>query len=109
MLNEDKLYKNILELLNNTLPTAFEYALLATFPGMSETGSDIAKKFGESIDTAISDAIAKGLASAIDCYVKNADIYGTVITVGSPTTQTAKIESPSVLTNGKVPNTLGLK
>jgi hypothetical protein len=50
------------------------------------------------------------MAQAIDYYTKNAQIFGTVITMGSPTTQTAMINStPMPATNGSIPNTLGIK
>ena len=43
-------------------------------------------------------------------YVRNIEISGTVITVGGPMTQTAKINGmPTPILNGVVPNTLGIK
>lgn len=108
MLNEQKLYKEIKAAFNETFPTAFQHALKTTFPGQSSVGDDVAKQFGKSIDEAISEPLAKRLAAAIDYYVRNANVYGTIITVGSPVTQTAVINSPTPLTNGKIPNTLGI-
>lgn len=109
MLNENKLYTEIKKAFDETLPTAFEHAMKSTFIGSTTYADDMAKQFGKSINDAISDPLAKRLAAAIDYYVRNADIYGTVITVGGPMTQMAKIESPLPLTNGKIPNTLGIK
>jgi len=49
------------------------------------------------------------LAEAIDYYIKNADITGTIITVGNKFTQTAKINPPGTpVMGGKIPNTLGI-
>ena len=109
MLNENTLYREIKAAFNETFPTAFENALKSTFSEQSEIGDEVAKQFGKSIDDAISDPLAKRLAAAIDYYVRNANIYGTIITVGSPVTQTAAISSPTPLTNGKIPNTLGIQ
>ena len=109
MLNENTLYREIKAAFNETFPTAFEHALKSTFAEQSEIGDEVAKQFGKSIDDAISDPLAKRLAAAIDYYVRNANIYGTIITVGSPVTQTAVISSPTPLTNGKIPNTLGIQ
>lgn len=109
MLDENKLYKQIKQAFNNVLPGAFESALKSTLAKQSNAGDEVCEQFGKSIDEAISEPLAKQLAAAIDYYVKNASINGTIITVGSPTTQTARINSPSPLTNGKVPNSLGIK
>ena len=79
------------------------------FPEQSKTGDNIAKKFGETVNDLISEPMAQRLAAAIDYHVRSANIYGTIITVGSMVTQTAVVNSPSPLTNGKVPNTLGIK
>ena len=47
--------------------------------------------------------------NAIDYYVKNMNITGTIITAGSPSTQVAKISpAPTPITGGKIPNTLGI-
>ena len=109
MLNEKKLCEEIQKAFEETLPAAFEQAMLTTFPGTSDVGSDIAKQFGKSLNDAISEPLAQRLAAAIDYYVRNITIYGTLITYGAPTTHTCSINSPSPLTNGKVPNSLGIK
>lgn len=108
MLNEQKLYQEIKKAFDETFPSAFENAILTTFPGQSSTGKDIAKQFGKSVNDAIAEPMAKRIAAAIDYYVRNIDVYGTIITTGSPVTQTAIINSPMPLTNGKIPNTLGV-
>lgn len=109
MLQVGELEKALTRSLEEVLPSALEEAFKHILPNSSEAGNDKAKEFGQCITDMISEPLGIRFANAIDYYVKNADIYGQIITVGSPTTQTAKIESPSPLTNGKVPNTLGIK
>ena len=63
----------------------------------------------ETFDDLVTEPLAENLANAIDYYVKNIAITGTIITSGSPVTQTAMISSmPTPVINGKVPNTLGI-
>lgn len=109
MLKVDKLESEIKKAFDETLPGAFEQAVLLIFPEKSKTGDDIAKKFGETVNDLISEPLAQRLAAAIDYHVRSATIYGTIITVGGMVTQTAMINSPSAITNGKVPNSLGIK
>lgn len=108
MLKVDKLEGEIKKAFDETLPGAFEQALLLIFPEKSDTSDKIAKQFGETVNDLISEPIAQRLAAAIDYHVRSANIYGTIITVGSMVTQTAVVNSPSAITNGKVPNTLGI-
>ena len=109
MLKVDKLEKEIKKAFDETLPGALEQAMLSIFPEKTSTGDDIAKNFGEAVTDLISEPLAQRLAAAIDYHVRSATIYGTIVTVGSMVTQTAVVNSPSALTNGKVPNTLGIK
>lgn len=110
MLKADVLEQNLADLFHSTIPTTFERALIQLFPEKTERGDDIAKKFGETIDKMLSDQWAKTIAQAIDYYVKNAQIFGNLITYGSPTTHTCQINStPMPATNGSIPNTLGIK
>lgn len=88
---------------------AFEEAFRAMLPETSKKGKDKASEFGEIIKDQIAEPMSTRMAEAIDYYIKNADVYGTIITVGGMTTQTASINSPSPITNGKVPNTFGIK
>lgn len=109
MLKVDKLESEIKKAFDETLPGALEQAMLSIFPEKTGTGDDIAKNFGEAVNELISEPLAQRLAAAIDYHVRSATIYGTIVTVGSMVTQTAVVNSPSALTNGKVPNTLGIK
>lgn len=110
MLKPDVLKDQLADLFHNTIPTTFEQLYLQMCPEKSDAGDKAAKKFGETADEMLSDKWAETISQAIDYYVKNAQIFGTVITVGSPTTQTAMINStPMPATNGSIPNTLGIK
>ena len=109
MLVVSELEKALTRSLEEVLPSALEEGFKHVLPCTSKSGNKAAKEFGESITKMIAEPLGGRIANAIDYYIKNADVYGQIITVGSPTTQTARIESPSPLTNGKVPNTLGIK
>ena len=53
--------------------------------------------------------VAELLSSAIDYYVKNITITGTLITTGSPWVHTVSITpAPTPITAGKIPNTLAI-
>lgn len=91
---------------DDLLPNAFAQALDETFSEKSKKGTEISKKFGETINELLSEDMSTQMAEIIDAYIKNANIHGTVITMGSAFTQTASINSPNVILNGKVPNTL---
>ena len=85
MLKPDELEKNLLDLFNATLPTAFEQAMLEMNPEKSERNNKAAKKFGETVKNLLAEEWAKTIAQAIDYYVKNADVHGQMMLVGIPT------------------------
>lgn len=110
MLNVDKLKDNIEEALEKTIPPAIETCINNKFPATSEVCKKEAKEFAETFKEMVCPQLADLLANAIDYYVKNAQIFGTIITVGSPVTQTAVVAStPTPMINGAIPNTLGIK
>lgn len=109
MLKLDKLEKEIKKAFDETLPGAFEKGLRMTFPKDSKSGDEISKEFGKLINDMLAEPLAQRLAAAIDYHVRSIDIYGNLITNGPPTTHFCMINSPSPLTNGKVPNTLGVR
>ena len=108
MLNPTRLESELKTAFEEVLPAAFETAIKETFPEKSKAGDKMAKQFGETIKDLVCADLAKRLAGAIDYYIKNANVYGTIITTGSPFTQTAVIQSPSPATNGKIPCSLGI-
>lgn len=110
MLKPDVLQQNLADMFHNTIPTAFEQAVLQLFPEKTYAGDERAKEFGKTMDEMLSDKWAETMAQAIDYYVKNAQIFGNLITNGSPTTHFCSINStPMPVTNGAIPNTLGIK
>ena len=105
MLNLPRLEQEIQLAFEEVLPPAFERATLEILPEKTKDGDEKAHRFAETIKLLISEDLAKRIANAIDYYIRNANINGTVITVGGPTTQTAVIYSDPVVTNGVIPNT----
>jgi hypothetical protein len=108
-LKKSTLKKEIQDAIEQLLPPALEQGINVTFPRATESGEDIAKKFADTVTEILAAPMAEALAAAIDYHVKSADVYGNLITNGSPSTHFCTISSPSPITNGKVPNSLGIK
>lgn len=109
MLKKDDLKQQIKTGLSEVYKPAIERIVLMLFPQKTEYGDDLAKDIAEAFDDMTSDAMADILAGAIDYYVKNITITGTLITTGSPVTHTCSIfGAPNPLSGGKIPNTLGI-
>lgn len=109
MLDVSALQKSLQTAFEEVLPSAFKEVMKAISPVKSSDMEDKADAVEKMVKELISEDLSTRIAYAIDYYIKNANVYGTIITVGSPTTQTASIQSPSPLINGKVPNSLGIK
>jgi hypothetical protein len=109
MLKVDDLKSQLKSAITNTVKPAIKQVLLASYPVKSNQGDEMAERLSQTFDELVSEQLATLFAQAIDYYIKNASITGTIITAGSPVTQTAVITSlPTPVTNGKVPNTLGI-
>jgi hypothetical protein len=108
MLNKQTLQDEIQGAIEDLLPNALREGLKTTFPRETEAGNNMADRFADVVTTLLAAPLAQSLAGAIDYHVRSASIYGTIITIGNKVTQTAAIASPSAVTNGKVPNTLGI-
>ena len=88
---------------------AFERVFNMMFPEKTEYGEELAKNMAETFDELTAEPLADLLANAIDYYVKNITITGTLITTGAPTTHTCSIvPAPNPVSAGKIPNTLGI-
>lgn len=109
MLNETKLCKDIQTAIEETLPSAIAEGLKNTFPDKTDMGDEMAANMGDTITSLIAKPLGDRIGSAIHAYIKNISIYGTVITVGSPATQSAQIIPATPITGGKVPNCLGIQ
>ena len=109
MLKVDDLKSQIQSALSVYIPAALQTCLLNQQPEKSEQSTQMAKEFAETFDKLVSEQLAESLANAIDYYIKNADITGTIITIGNKFTQTARITpAPTPITGGKIPNTFGI-
>lgn len=109
MLKPDDLKSQIASSIKNIIVPAIEQCLKNQCSEKSEKAYEEAENFAKSFDAQVTEQLADALANAIDYYIKNADITGTIITVGSPTTQTATITPPPTpVTGGKIPNTFGI-
>ena len=109
MLKVDDLKSQIQSALSAYIPAAIQTCILNQQPQKSEQSTQMAREFAETFDKLVSEQLAESLANAIDYYIKNMDITGTIITIGSQFTQTAKIvPAPIPITAGKIPNTLGI-
>lgn len=110
MLDKDQLETQLKSSLHEHFKNACEQAVAKLMPVPTKNGDQRIKEFSESFTTIIEENISKCLAGAIDYYVKNIELHGTVITVGSATTQTAKIDCTANPTaNFVVPNAVGIK
>lgn len=109
MLNVDGLKEQIMQTIKDVVIPAIKEIELARQPNKSDLGDKMAQQIADTFDELVTEPLADNLANAIDYYIKNMNITGTVITVGSPVTQTATIvASPTPITGGKIPNTLGI-
>ena len=109
MLNVDGLKDQIKQSIQEIVIPAIKEIERARQPMKTEIGDELAEQMANTFDELVTEPLADNLANAIDYYIKNMAITGTIITVGSPVTQTAVITSmPTPVANGKVPNTLGI-
>lgn len=109
MLNVDDLQKALQKSFEEVLEPAFEQAFKNLVPETTDDGNKKAKEWAKTIKELISEPLSIRLSEAIDAYIKNATIYGTLMTTGSPSVHTCTINSPSPITNGVVQNTLGIR
>lgn len=110
MLDKETLKENLANGLSTIVRPAIEECFKRMWPVKSNIGDSYAETFANNFDEMVSEQLAEVFAAAIDYYVKNIEIFGTVITVGNPMTQTAQINGMSTpILNGAIPNTLGIK
>lgn len=93
MLDQAKLKGSIQSAFEEILQPALETAFSKVCPKDTTDGSHAATNFANTATELISEPLAERLASAIDYYVRNANIFGNfmilgVSTVGSPSAQT---------------------
>ena len=109
-LNISSLEDDIRKMIEETMPQLFEDAFKSVLPQETDEGNAIAKRFSKTITNGLSKQWPSRLAQTIDSYIKNIELYGTVLTTGGPTTQTAMINCVgSPVVNGGPPNTIGIR
>ena len=110
MLDPGPLSEYITAAFRSIVSPALKQCFLNSFPAKSDAGNRMAENFCNNFDMLVSDAIGTALAQAIDYYVKNAEIYGTLITTGSAVSQTLSLTPSSTpIVNGAIPNSLGIR
>ena len=109
MLNVNVLKSKIQEGFTAIYKPAIEQVILATMPQKSKLGDEMAKRLSETWDELTAEPMAEIIANAIDFYIKNANITGTLLTYGSPGAHSGSfIAAPTPTVAGKIPNTLGI-
>ena len=109
MLDKGSLKDDIQGALEDVLPTAISQSIQGLFTLKTNIGDQMAENFGKNLTEMIAEPLATRISDAIDTYVKCMSIQGTLITTGSPFTQTAQVISlPMPILNGTVPMTLGV-
>lgn len=110
MLKVDDLKSQLKTALSKTIPPAIEACINQQNTEKVEYQEKLAKEIAKTFDESVSDQLAELFANAIDYYIKNATIFGRIITLGGPTTQVGNlIEAPIPKLAGIIPNTLGIK
>lgn len=109
MLKVDDLQFQLEVAIRNTVTPTIKQMVLQLMPEKTKEGDELAERISQTFDDLVSPSLSTLMAQAIDYYVKNASITGTLITVGSPVTQVANVFSmPTPTLNGVIPNTLGI-
>lgn len=109
MLKLPVLQAEITQAIQDAMQPAIQQLILELQPEASQEGQKQALSTSNNISIMIAQPLGERLASAIDYYVHNISIQGTIMTAGSPAAQTAVItSSPVPASNGVVPNTLGI-
>jgi hypothetical protein len=99
MLDQGKLKSSIQSAFEEISQPALETAFSKVCPKDTNDGSSAAKNFADTATELISEPLAERLASAIDYYVRNANVFGNfmilgVTTVGSPCAQSQVVPLP---------------
>lgn len=109
MLKVNDLESQIKSSLTDIYKPAIKQIFSMLFVQKSDFTDELINDIADTFDDMTSAPMAEMLAAAIDTYIKNISISGTIITTGSPFTQQAQIiPSPTPITAGKIPNTLGI-
>lgn len=110
MLDQGKLKDNIQKGIEEHLTPALEIAFKTILPNITKEGNELSKQFADTAVNIFAEPFAETLSSAIDYYIKNAQIDGKclllgVTTVGGCTSQSQV--APLPLTISTKPTGLG--
>lgn len=84
--------------LKTTLQSAAQNALLETFSGYPTEDGDQRNQIAQRFANKFASIAAKGIAQAVDTYIKSATIMGgSVATAGGPTNQVGPIVAPPTI------------
>ena len=108
MLDPDELADNIYANFKVAMAPAIKDIFLYLSPVKSELAETMAQTVTDKFDEAFK-VMADGMADSICTFVTKADVKGTILTTGSPTTQTARLFGGSQITKGGVPNQLKIE
>lgn len=111
MLNSNSLAKEFKEMFDDVISNAVYTCMKSQLVQKNKEAEEQLKDFADMLGEMIAKPLSDRMAASIDHYIKSACISGTIITAGSPVTQTAVIVPGmpcGMATAGKVPNTLGI-
>jgi hypothetical protein len=108
MLDPDELADNIYANFKVALQPVLKDVFLYLSPVKSDLAETMAQTVVEKLDEGFR-VMADGMADSICTFVTKADVKGTILTTGSPTTQTARLMGGSQITKGGVPNQLKIE
>ncbi len=109
MLDVNGLTDDIKSAIKDTIPNAIKTAMFYTMPNQNKDAEEMCEEMGKHVAEELADSLASRIATAIDSYVRCMEFQGTILTTGSPVAQQAVIfPSGMPVTNGKIPNTLGI-
>jgi len=113
MLNPSQMKTDLKNTFSQIIPNAIEVCMRSTFTDMNDQSEKLCSEFAERFDNLVSEPLAERIADIVDQYVKSMCIYGTIITAGSPATQTAIINPGGTINianpvAGKIPNIFGV-
>lgn len=81
-LDQGKLKDNIKSAIEDTLQPALETAMLKQFGKDTKESTEKSKEFADTVIDLFADPFAEALSSAIDYYVRNADVHGQMMLLG---------------------------
>ncbi len=109
MIYTSVLFDKIKNSFDAALSNAIQTALIGEFGDGGDAKKEHIKKFADNFKEQFSVPISEAIMEGIKYVVTNLAIEGQVVTIGSPTSQTARIVmAPTPKVSGKLMNTLGV-